>query len=77
MYHNIDPVGLIYDGLRIKRSKPKIKEKLLELHLAEDAKQLRKKRKKKSEGRFKATPNMLLKKLLTLKVYNVIRIINN
>ncbi|OXU26712.1 hypothetical protein TSAR_004656 [Trichomalopsis sarcophagae] len=45
-----DPVGLIYDSLRIKRSKPKIKEKLLELNLAEDAKQLRKKRTKKSSG---------------------------
>ena len=45
-----DPVGLIFDGLRIKRSKPKIKEKLLELKLAEDPKQLRKKRSKKSDG---------------------------
>ncbi|XP_011499954.1 PREDICTED: protein timeless homolog [Ceratosolen solmsi marchali] len=45
-----DPVGLIYDSLRIKRSKAKIKEKLLELNLAENAQQLRKKRMKKSSG---------------------------
>lgn len=42
-----DPVDLIYAELRIKRSKPKIKEKLLELGLAEDQKQLRKKRSRK------------------------------
>lgn len=45
-----DPVDLIYDGLRIKRPKPKIKEKLLELGLAKDRKELRKKRAKKSDA---------------------------
>ncbi|XP_058798651.1 protein timeless homolog isoform X2 [Phymastichus coffea] len=45
-----DPVGWIYDGLRIKRSKLKIKEKLLELQMVEDPKQLRKKRSRKSTG---------------------------
>lgn len=45
-----DPVGFIFDGLRIKRPKPKIKEKLLELNLVDDIKQLRKKRAKKSDG---------------------------
>ncbi|KAJ8674823.1 hypothetical protein QAD02_010609 [Eretmocerus hayati] len=45
-----DPLGIIYDGLRIKRPKPKIKEKLLELNLVDDVKQLRKKRVKKSNG---------------------------
>ncbi|XP_015190382.1 PREDICTED: protein timeless homolog isoform X2 [Polistes dominula] len=43
-----DPVELIYNGLRIKRTKPKIKEKLLELGLAKDPKELYKKRSKKS-----------------------------
>ncbi|XP_011305481.1 protein timeless homolog [Fopius arisanus] len=43
-----DPVDLIHSGLRIKRPKAKIKEKLLELGLAQDKKELRKKRKKKS-----------------------------
>lgn len=43
-----DPVDLIFTGLRIKRSKPKIKEKLLELGLAQDRKELRKKRTRKS-----------------------------
>lgn len=44
----IDPVDLIFTGLRIKRPKPKIKEKLLELGLAQDRKELRKKRARKS-----------------------------
>ncbi|XP_012222325.1 protein timeless homolog isoform X1 [Linepithema humile] len=43
-----DPVDLIFTGLRIKRSKPKIKEKLLELGLVQDRKELRKKRARKS-----------------------------
>ncbi|RLU24932.1 hypothetical protein DMN91_003023 [Ooceraea biroi] len=43
-----DPVDLIFTGLRIKRPKPKIKEKLLELGLARDRKELRKKRAGKS-----------------------------
>ncbi|XP_025075247.1 protein timeless homolog [Pogonomyrmex barbatus] len=43
-----DPVDLIFTGLRIKRPKPKIKEKLLELGLARDRKELRKKRARKS-----------------------------
>ncbi|XP_017793791.1 PREDICTED: protein timeless homolog [Habropoda laboriosa] len=43
-----DPVELIFNGLTIKRSKPKIKEKLLELGLAADRKELRKKRSRKS-----------------------------
>ncbi|XP_012535516.2 protein timeless homolog isoform X2 [Monomorium pharaonis] len=43
-----DPVDLIFTGLRIKRPKPKIKEKLLELGLAQDRKELRKKRSRKS-----------------------------
>ncbi|XP_029159250.1 protein timeless homolog [Nylanderia fulva] len=43
-----DPVDLIFTGLRIKRPKPKIKEKLLELGLAQDRKELRKKRARKS-----------------------------
>jgi len=43
-----DPVDLIFTGLRIKRSKAKIKEKLLELGLARDRKELRKKRARKS-----------------------------
>ncbi|KAM0735754.1 Protein timeless-like protein [Formica fusca] len=43
-----DPVDLIFTGLRIKRPKPKIKEKLLELGLAQDRKELRKKRTRKS-----------------------------
>nr|XP_012151360.1 PREDICTED: protein timeless homolog [Megachile rotundata] len=43
-----DPVELIFNGLTIKRPKPKIKEKLLELGLATDRKELRKKRSKKS-----------------------------
>ncbi|XP_014475495.1 PREDICTED: protein timeless homolog [Dinoponera quadriceps] len=43
-----DPVDLIFTGLRIKRPKPKIKERLLELGLAQDRKELRKKRARKS-----------------------------
>ncbi|XP_014609708.1 PREDICTED: protein timeless homolog isoform X1 [Polistes canadensis] len=43
-----DPVELIFNGLKIKRTKPKIKEKLLELGLAKDPKELYKKRSKKS-----------------------------
>ncbi|XP_029034529.1 protein timeless homolog isoform X2 [Osmia bicornis bicornis] len=43
-----DPVELIFNGLTIKRPKPKIKEKLLELGLATDRKELRKKRSRKS-----------------------------
>jgi len=43
-----DPVDLIFTGLRIKRLKPKIKEKLLELGLAQDRRELRKKRSRKS-----------------------------
>ncbi|XP_043579591.1 protein timeless homolog [Bombus pyrosoma] len=43
-----DPVDLIFNGLTIKRPKPKIKEKLLELGLATDRKELRKKRSRKS-----------------------------
>ncbi|CAK9795777.1 Protein timeless homolog [Anthophora quadrimaculata] len=43
-----DPVELIFNGLTIKRPKPKIKEKLLELGLAADRKELRKKRSRKS-----------------------------
>ncbi|XP_076673029.1 circadian regulator timeout isoform X1 [Andrena cerasifolii] len=43
-----DPVDLIFNGLTIKRPKPKIKEKLLELGLAADRKELRKKRSRKS-----------------------------
>ncbi|EFN71111.1 Protein timeless-like protein, partial [Camponotus floridanus] len=43
-----DPVDLIFTGLRIKRPKSKIKEKLLELGLAQDRKELRKKRARKS-----------------------------
>ncbi|XP_012343215.2 protein timeless homolog [Apis florea] len=43
-----DPVDLIFNGLTIKRPKPKIKEKLLELGLATDRKDLRKKRSRKS-----------------------------
>ncbi|XP_018375486.1 PREDICTED: protein timeless homolog [Trachymyrmex cornetzi] len=43
-----DPVDLIFTDLRIKRPKPKIKEKLLELGLAQDRKELRKKRSGKS-----------------------------
>jgi hypothetical protein len=41
-------VDLIFTGLRIKRPKSKIKEKLLELGLAQDRKELRKKRARKS-----------------------------
>lgn len=44
----IDPVDMIFNGLTIKRPKPKIKEKLLELGLAADRKELRKKRSRKS-----------------------------
>ncbi|XP_043250203.1 protein timeless homolog, partial [Colletes gigas] len=47
-FHTTDPVDLIFNGLTIKRSKPKIKEKLLELGLAADPKELRKKRSRKS-----------------------------
>ncbi|CAL7943922.1 unnamed protein product [Xylocopa violacea] len=43
-----DPVDLIFNGLTIKRPKTKIKEKLLELGLAADRKELRKKRSRKS-----------------------------
>ncbi|XP_015606157.1 protein timeless homolog [Cephus cinctus] len=43
-----DPVDLIYNGLRIKRTKAKIKEKLLELSLVESRAQLRKRNTKKS-----------------------------
>ncbi|XP_076297468.1 circadian regulator timeout [Lasioglossum baleicum] len=43
-----DPVDMIFNGLTIKRPKPKIKEKLLELGLAADRKELRKKRSGKS-----------------------------
>lgn len=50
IYPNTDPVDLIHVGLRIKRTKLKIKEKLLELGLAKDKKELHKKRKKKSDG---------------------------
>ncbi|THK33002.1 protein timeless homolog [Diachasma alloeum] len=50
-----DPVELIHDGLRIKRPKPKIKEKLLELGLAQDRKELRKKRQKKINREPKAS----------------------
>lgn len=41
-------MDLIFNGLTIKRPKPKIKEKLLELGLATDRKDLRKKRSRKS-----------------------------
>lgn len=48
-----DPVGAIHVELRVKRSKAKIKEKLLELGLAKDRKELRKKRSRKSKsGKF-------------------------
>ncbi|XP_034934838.1 protein timeless homolog isoform X2 [Chelonus insularis] len=54
MWENVkdddDPVDLIYGGLRIKRPKPKIKEKLLELGLAKDRKELRKKRKSRRDN---------------------------
>ncbi|KOX75006.1 Protein timeless like protein [Melipona quadrifasciata] len=43
-----DPIDLIFNGLTIKRPKPKIKEKLLELGLATDRKEFRKKRSRKS-----------------------------
>ncbi|KZC14887.1 Protein timeless like protein [Dufourea novaeangliae] len=43
-----DPVDMIYNGLTITRPKPKIKEKLLELGLVTDRKELRKKRSRKS-----------------------------
>ncbi|XP_043529522.1 protein timeless homolog isoform X2 [Frieseomelitta varia] len=46
--HDDDPVDLIFNGLTIKRPKPKIKEKLLELGLATDRKEFRKKRSRKS-----------------------------
>lgn len=46
--YTTDPVDLIFNGLTIKRSKPKIKEKLLELGLAADRTELHKKRSKKS-----------------------------
>lgn len=48
MLRTTDPVELIFNGLTIKRPKPKIKEKLLELGLATDRKELRKKRSRKS-----------------------------
>ncbi|XP_012279584.1 protein timeless homolog [Orussus abietinus] len=44
----IDPIESIHDGLTIKRPKVKIKDKLLELGFAQDRKELRKKRVKKS-----------------------------
>ncbi|XP_053978576.1 protein timeless homolog isoform X1 [Hylaeus volcanicus] len=50
-----DPVDLIFNGLTIKRSKPKIKEKLLELGLAADPKELRKKRSRKSNQEGKSS----------------------
>ncbi|XP_044599449.1 protein timeless homolog isoform X2 [Cotesia glomerata] len=60
MWENVknddDPVDLIYAGLRIKRPKPKIKEKLLELGLAKDPKELRKKRTKKSKSKSDGLP---------------------
>ncbi|KAF7408535.1 hypothetical protein HZH66_003072 [Vespula vulgaris] len=43
-----DPVELIFNGLRIKRTKSKIKEKLLELGLVKDPRELYKKRSRKS-----------------------------
>ncbi|KAG5333986.1 TIM protein, partial [Acromyrmex charruanus] len=43
-----DPVDLIFTDLRIKRPKPKIKEKILELGLVQDRKELHKKRSRKS-----------------------------
>ncbi|KAL7302841.1 hypothetical protein TKK_0004073 [Trichogramma kaykai] len=45
-----DPLQDLHDGLIIKRPKSKIKEKLLQLGLVDDPKQLRKRRKKKSDG---------------------------
>ncbi|XP_046476559.1 protein timeless homolog [Neodiprion pinetum] len=39
-----DPIDMIYTELRVKRPKSKIKDKLLELGLAKDRKELRKKR---------------------------------
>ncbi|XP_017893332.1 protein timeless homolog isoform X2 [Ceratina calcarata] len=50
-----DPVELIFNGLTIKRPKAKIKEKLLELGLATDRKQLRKKRSRKSNHEGKSS----------------------
>ncbi|KAK1135237.1 hypothetical protein K0M31_008008 [Melipona bicolor] len=46
--HDDDPIDLIFNSLTIKRPKPKIKEKLLELGLATDCKEFRKKRSRKS-----------------------------
>lgn len=45
-----DPVGTIHAELRVKRSKAKIKDKLLELGLVQDRKELRKKRSTKKSG---------------------------
>ncbi|XP_057326747.1 protein timeless homolog [Microplitis mediator] len=60
MWENVknddDPVDLIYGGLRIKRPKPRIKEKLLELGLAKDPKELRKKRTKKNKSKSDGLP---------------------
>ncbi|KAF7990289.1 hypothetical protein HCN44_000094 [Aphidius gifuensis] len=53
--NDIDVVESISNGLTIKRKKNKIKEKLLELGLAKDKKELHKKRKKKSDGSQKAS----------------------
>ncbi|KAK2582180.1 hypothetical protein KPH14_004537 [Odynerus spinipes] len=46
-----DPVGMIFNELRIKRPKPKIKEKLLELGMAKDPRELYKKRRGRSKQR--------------------------
>ena len=43
-----DPLGLLVDRLPIRRGKNRIKAKILELGLVSDAKELRKKRTKKS-----------------------------
>nr|XP_022919507.1 protein timeless homolog [Onthophagus taurus] len=45
-----DPVDSIVEGLDVKRSKPKVIEKILELGLVQDRKELRKKRKGKKSG---------------------------
>lgn len=44
-----DPVDTIHDALTVKRSKKVIKEKLLEIGLANDRKELRKKRRRHGE----------------------------
>ncbi|XP_069688768.1 protein timeless homolog [Periplaneta americana] len=46
----IDPLGCIIDRLRVRRPKPRIAEKLLELGMVQDKKELRKKRVRKSRG---------------------------